>query len=136
MGLYIEKISKLASNTDTAGDAFRFLIAGSINVLLSLCVYQLCLLVWSHDISYALSWVAGLTYLVVVYPSKVFSGGSTSLLKSLIVLCSYFLVFTVGLWCLSQFVSVGINERLAIFLVLPISTVLNFVCMRIVYRFI
>ncbi len=132
----LEKPLKLASDKNIMGDAFRFLIAGGINVLLTLGIYQICLLMWNHNISYSISWAVGLVYLVVVYPSKVFPGGKSSPGKALIVVYSYLLVFGASLWSLNQIVGVGVNERLAIFFVLAISTVLNFASMRIVYRLI
>ncbi len=132
----LAKARKLATEKNIAGDAFRFLIAGGFNVLLTLCVYQFCLLAWNHNISYSISWAVGLVYLVVVYPSRVFPGGKTSPGKALIVVCSYLLVFSASLWSLNEIVGAGINERLAIFFVLAISTVLNFISMRIVYRII
>ena len=132
----LAKARKLAADKNVAGDAFRFLIAGGFNVLLTLGVYQLCLLVWNHNISYSMSWAVGLVYLVLVYPNKVFPGGRSSPGKALVVVCSYLLVFSASLWSLNQIVGLGVNERLAIFFVLAISTVLNFISMRIVYRFI
>lgn len=115
-------------------DGFRFILAGGVNTLLTLGVYQLCLVFLSHNLSYATSWLVGILYLILVYPTKVFPGGSTSLKKNTTVVAVYLMVFLVSLWTLEKVVDYGIHKRLAIFLVLIVSATLNFLLMRLVYR--
>ena len=56
-------------------DAFRFLVAGGINALLTLLVYQALLFALPHQLAYLLAWVAGLLFVMLAYPSRVFPEG-------------------------------------------------------------
>lgn len=116
-------------------DALRFLLAGGINTLLTIGIYQLLLFFFSHNISYSLSWIAGLLFIYSVYPSKVFPGGINTLKRRVYAITSYLIVFVSSLWFLNLLVSNGVHSRIAIFGVLIISTLLNFFSMRVIFRF-
>lgn len=128
------KISQTLTSNQLIGDALRFVLAGGINTLLTLFVYQVILFFLPHSFAYALSWLVGILYISIVYPTKVFPGGSASLIKIGATVTIYIVVFMISLWCLEFVVSKGLHERLAIFVVLILSTTLNFVLMRTVYR--
>lgn len=116
------------------GEVIRFILAGGFNTLLTLGVYQLALFFIPHNFAYAISWLVGIGYLLIVYPTKVFPGGQTSPMRNVMVVLIYLSVFTLSLWCLERLVGIGIHERVAIFVVLVFSSSINFVLMRMVYR--
>lgn len=116
-------------------DGLRFLVAGGINTLLTIGIYQLLLFYFSHGISYSLSWTAGLLFIYFVYPSKVFPGGINTLKRRVYAIASYLIVFASSLWFLDLLVSNGVHSRIAIFGVLIISILLNFFSMRVIFRF-
>jgi hypothetical protein len=66
---------KVADHLLLAGDALRFAIAGILNTSLTLLAYQLFLFVMPRQGAYALSWVCGIVFVLVFYPSQVFTGG-------------------------------------------------------------
>ncbi|MFC1701368.1 hypothetical protein ACFL1J_01275 [Pseudomonadota bacterium] len=115
-------------------DGLRFIIAGGINTILTLCIYQFALFFLSHSFAYAFSWLVGILYLIIVYPTKVFPGGNNSPKRIGVATAIYLVVFMISLWSLDFIVSTGLHERLAIFVVLVMSASLNFVLMRLVYR--
>lgn len=115
-------------------DGLRFVVAGGINTILTLCIYQFALFFLSHSFAYTLSWLVGILYLIIVYPTKVFPEANNSPKRIGIATTIYLVVFMASLWSLDFIVSTGIHQRLAIFLVLVISASLNFVLMRLVYR--
>ncbi len=119
---------------DILSDALRFIGAGGINTLLTVSLYQFLLIFLSHNTAYIVSWLTGLIFLITVYPSKVFVGGLKSKKRIVAITFVYLLVFCAGLWCLNYLVLSGIHERLAIFIVLIFSTVLNFILMRLLLR--
>jgi putative flippase GtrA len=128
-------IQQVMKDTRLFGDWVRFILAGGFNTFLTLGVYQLLIFVMPRDFAYAVSWLVGIVYLLIVYPTKVFPGGRSSALLSAMVVIIYLVVFVVGLWCLGYLVgTAGVHERLAIFVTLSLSASINFVLMRLVYR--
>jgi len=128
------KIIQTIKGNHLLGDGFRFLIAGGLNTLITVGIYQLCLGFLSHNKAYAISWLVGILYLIIVYPTKVFTGNSFSITQSAVAVGVYLIVFLIGLWSLEQIINLGTHERLAIFIILAFSTLLNFTLMRILYR--
>lgn len=128
------KISQIVTGNHLVADGFRFALAGGVNTLLTLGVYQICLVFMPHNLAYATSWLVGILYLLIVYPSRVFPGGFSSLKRSAAAVVAYLTVFVVSLWSLERVIELGMHERLAIFVVLVFSAILNFMLMRIVYR--
>jgi putative flippase GtrA len=123
------------NRTNFIGDAVRFLLAGGLNTILSYLVYLLLNLVVSYQVAYALSWVFGLLFIVIFYPSKVFVGSENSWKKVALLVLQYVVVFMCGLQCLTLLVShVGLSEALAALFTMVFTTGLNFILMRLLYR--
>src|SRR6476659_10705664 len=79
------------------GDALRFAIAGILNTSLTLLAYQLFLFVMPRQGAYALSWVCGIVFVLVFYPSQVFMGGRTKWMSRICLGLSYGVIFLLGL---------------------------------------
>lgn len=121
--------------TNFIGDAVRFLLAGGLNTVLSYLVYLLLNFVVSYQIAYGLSWLFGLLFIVIFYPSKVFMGSENTWKKIALLILQYIVVFLCGLQFLMLLVSyVGLSEALAALLTMVFTTGLNFILMRLLYR--
>lgn len=125
-----------SENSGLTSDAARFVMAGTLNVLIGVVVYQLALFVTGHKLAFVFSWLGGIVYVIIIYPTKVFPGGDSNYIKNIAVIAVYLIVFIISYLSLAAIVEGGMSERLAIFFVLLISTSLNFLCMRILYRFV
>lgn len=127
-------IDKLKSKT-VIKDGIRFLIGGGLNTAISYLVYLFFLLFTSYQIAYALSWVVGLLIIVIFYPSKVFVGSQNSWKKTALLIGQYVLVFFCGLECLKALVVYAdVSEQVAALFTMVITTILNFLLMRLLYR--
>ncbi|BDQ38462.1 hypothetical protein SYK_28220 [Pseudodesulfovibrio nedwellii] len=115
-------------------DGIRFLLAGGLNTILTLAIYQLFLFFISAQPAYALSWCIGFIFLLCVYPAKVFPGATTNKKQYFLVALVYMSVFFLGLFLIKLTVQTGINSHIAIFLVMSVTTVTNFLLMRSVLR--
>jgi putative flippase GtrA len=115
-------------------DAGRFLVAGTCNALLSLAVYQAALFVARPAISYFTAWIAGIAFLVIVYPNKVFPGGRQGTKDRFYLAISYIGVFFLGLFFLEALVKLSAAPRLAILGTLVLTTAINFVLSRLILR--
>lgn len=121
--------------TNFVGDAARFLLAGGLNTVLSYLVYLLLNMVVSYQIAYALSWLFGLFFIVIFYPSKVFVGSKNSWEKIVLLIVQYVFVFMCGLQCLMLMVKyAGLSEAMAALFTMAFTTGLNFILMRLLYR--
>ena len=116
------------------GDGIRFIVAGAINSLITVILYQLLLGYFSHSYSYALSWIIGMMFLIVVYPSKVFRVESSGLKNSFLTIFVYIATFYFGLKLLDYLVLKDIHPRLAIFLVMGCIALINFLLTRKIYK--
>ena len=115
-------------------DVVRFLVAGSVNTLLSLLVYQALLFVLSPAWSYAVAWAAGITFPAVVYPDLVFPGGRRAMTDRLLLATSYAGIFLAGLILLQLFIALAAGPRVAIFATLAFTTTLSFLMSRLILR--
>lgn len=115
-------------------DIVRFLFAGGFNTLLTLCIYQLCLFIFDHNIAYSLSWLCGLLFVYFYYPSKVFPGSNPTPVMKILTVVIYLFVYLAGLFFLNVFIEKEIHERVAILFVIILSTLLNFCLMRLLLR--
>ena len=113
---------------------FRFSIAGVVNTLLSLLIYQVCLLLMSHELSYGIAWIGGLVFLMVVYPSKVFAVHNSSWSQRILIAALYVTSFLIGFALLNRLVAQVLTPQVAIFFVLAVTTTINFVGMRYILR--
>ncbi len=117
-----------------SGDAIRFVIAGVANTGLTLVVYQLLLFALSPSLAYIAAWLAGLVFVAVVYPNKVFKGGRQGTGDRLLLAACYCAVFLSGLLLLQALQALGLSPRLAIFVVIIATTLINFFLSRGVLR--
>jgi putative flippase GtrA len=117
-----------------SSDATRFLVAGLINTGLTLLVYQALLFVMTPALAYAGSWVAGLAYVALVYPDRVFKGGRRTTRDRLLVAASYCGVFLAGLGLLFLLEKTRVPPRLGIVAVILVTTILNFLSSRVILR--
>lgn len=116
-------------------DVIRFLIAGCINTGFTIIVYQILLFWVSSSIAYALSWFCGLAFIATVYPSRVFVGGRSSASARLQLIISYCAIFVIGLALMRLMESAAIPARIAIFLTVGTTTLMNFVVGRFLLRY-
>ncbi len=122
-------------STHVLRDAGRFLLAGGLNTLLSYLLYLLLLLVVSYQVAYALSWVFGVLFIALVYPTRVFPGSERSTRKLLVLVGQYVSVFLFGLFCITfTTASLGVDERLSALITMAITTALNFFLGRLLFR--
>lgn len=117
-----------------AGDGLRFLLAGGANTLLTFALYQLLLFIASPSVAYALSWLFGLAFVVVVYPAKVFAGAQKGGRARLYLGASYVAMFLIGLATLQGLSTIGVPPRIAIILVMAVTTLANFLLGRLIFR--
>jgi len=115
-------------------DGIRFIGAGAANTLITLIIYQILLLTLSHNYAYSISWIIGVIFLMVVYPTRVFIDSKNSTKRKVAAAMSYLTVFIAGMWCLNILIGSGLHERLAIFVVVVFSALLNFFLMRFLLR--
>ncbi|CAN7157906.1 hypothetical protein [Mesorhizobium sp. LjNodule214] len=116
------------------GDAFRFLVAGSLNTALTSLIYFAGLSVLPSSFSYGLAWLAGLVFAMVFYPDRVFPGGRTGFADRLAIGGSIAVVFLIGLLSLHVLEGVLQNNAAAFFVTLATTTVLNFLISRWILR--
>lgn len=115
-----------------AGDGARFILAGALNTLLTLAVYQALLFVLPSWTAYTLSWVTGLLFVIVFYPSRVFGDARRDARARATLGTCYAAVFVTGLIVLRLTQQASIPPRIAIFGVLLITTAANFILSRLI----
>ena len=115
-------------------DGLRFLAAGLANTGLTFSVYQLLLFVVSAQLAYAVTWCAGVVFVVAVYPSKVFAGGRTEWRARINLGISYVGIFLIGLLTLKLLEHWSVAPRIAIVFVMGVTTVANFIVGRFLVR--
>jgi putative flippase GtrA len=116
------------------GDAIRFLVAGSLNTALTSLIYFAGLTVLPSGFSYAIAWLAGLVFVMVFYPDRVFPGSRTGLADRLAIGGSIVVVFVIGVASLHFLRSILLKTASAFFITLAITTVLNFLIFRWILR--
>jgi putative flippase GtrA len=117
-----------------SGDGVRFVLAGVANTLITLAAYQLLLFIAPAWLAYSASWILGLLFVVAFYPSRVFAGARRDLAARFWLGASYVAVFLVGLAALRLLEAGQVPPRLAIFAVLALTTVSNFLLGRFVLK--
>jgi putative flippase GtrA len=124
----------LLRRPDIIGDSFRFLVAGLVNTGLTILAYQAFLFYVSSQGAYALSWVLGLVFVAIVYPSRVFVGGRTDLAARIVFVAFYVGLFLLGLALMALLDRFGIPSRFSIFIVVGCTTLVNFITSRFLLR--
>ena len=123
------------SSHSFSSDALRFIIGGVINTAFTYVIFLLALPFSNHTIAYCISWLAGILFVVLVYPSKVFVDSNNSLTKKVAIAAQYIVVFIGGLFMLKALVEYFlIRESVSMGLTIIFTTVLNFVLMRFLLR--
>ncbi|MDR7222768.1 hypothetical protein [Aminobacter aminovorans] len=117
-----------------AGDAVRFLVAGGLNTALTSLVYFIGLTVVPSGVSYTMAWLAGLAFVMVYYPERVFLGGRTGIADRLAMGASVIAVFLIGLASLHLLERALTNATAAFFITLVMTTILNFAISRWILR--
>lgn len=115
-------------------DGFRFLVAGTVNTALTFAAYQGLLFFGSHQVSYALAWLCGLAFVIVVYPSRVFGNKSPTVNNLIGFALCYVGMFLLGLITLQLLTNAQVSARVAIVLVLVVTTSANFLIGRLIFR--
>jgi hypothetical protein len=123
-----EEVPRLAS------DAGRFLGAGIVNTVLTLVAYQLLLFVFSATVAYAITWVLGIAFVALVYPSRVFQGGRNTPAARMMTVAVYVFSFGIGVAVIQLLTITFGMERIAILAALAVTTCFNFLAMRTVLR--
>lgn len=110
--------------------AYRFLIAGGLNTLLTLAVYQILLFWVNYTVAYTIAFALGIVFTGFVYVRFVF-GGKTTRKKFLANAIYYITSYLASLVLLDIIVRVtAINERLAIFVTMACIIPVNFFVLR------
>ncbi|TIT38190.1 MAG: hypothetical protein E5W64_10790 [Mesorhizobium sp.] len=115
-------------------DAVRFLVAGGLNTALTSLFYFAGLAVLPSGLSYAIAWLAGLLFVMVLYPKRVFPGGRTALADRLAMGGLVVVVFLIGLASLHFLRDILENALAAYLATLAITTSLNFLASRWILR--
>ena len=108
----------------------RFIAAGALNTVITLAVFYCLLLTTPYGLAYAVSWVIGLAFIATVYPQHVFRTAGHIASRVLIV-AIYLMVFGIGLITLKALAVIGIPPTVAILLVLFLTSIVNYVVMRL-----
>jgi len=116
------------------GDAVRFLVAGGLNTALTSLVYFIGLTVVPSGVSYTMAWLAGLAFVMMYYPERVFLGGRTGIADRLAMGASVIAVFLIGLASLHLLERALKNATAAFFITLVMTTILNFAISRWILR--
>ena len=125
---------KLPTKLNLATDGGRFLIAGLLNSLCSLVIYQLLLFVMSPSLSYLITWILGIGFVALTYPRYVFVGARTDRSTKSFTALVYVSGFGLGLGFIALFDLVWPGNRLSILVAMILTTVLNFVLLRKLLR--
>jgi len=115
------------------GEAARFLMTGGLNTVLTIALYQLLVSFVNPSLSYAIAWIAGFIFVAITYPKFVFRSDSTSLRQSMALFYVYLVSFLVGIFLTWMFVRGGGNERFSIFVVIAITSTINFIAGKFLY---
>ena len=114
--------------------AVRFFLAGGVNTLLTLAVYQLLLFWLSYPVAYSLSFALGIVFTGFVYTRFVFSVPPTK--QKFVINAVYYLIsYAASLWLLDMMVQwFGVNERLAIIFTMACIIPVNFFALRLLLK--
>jgi putative flippase GtrA len=114
-------------------DGLRFVIAGVANTSATIALYQALLFLLPASAAYALSWLAGLVFVVLVYPVRVFKQGDASRRARVLMAAVYLVGFCMGLGVVAL-MTPALGPRAAILPAVVVTTVFNFLAMRLIAR--
>ncbi len=92
-------------------------------------IYQLCVTFWSPAVSYSISWLIGLLFVVGLYPQHVFGRAGSAATASLMAMI-YLFVFVVGLVVTQFCVYLSVGERYIVFISIIICSAMSFFLSR------
>jgi len=125
---------KAARDWVDVSEMVRFIIAGGTNTLLTLAIYQGLLFVVSYGMAYAISWIIGVLFSAVVYPNRVFRAPNASSFIRVAAVVIFIAVYFAGVTMLHLLQSAGVNPRVGIFVVLPITASLGYGSLRVLFH--
>jgi len=110
--------------------AYRFLIAGGLNTLLTLAVYQVLLSWVTYSVAYTIAFSLGIAFTGVVYVRFVFPGKATRM-KFFTNAAYYIISYLLSLLVLDAIIRwTAIGERYAIFITIACIIPINFFVLR------
>jgi len=116
------------------GDGIRFVVFGLLNMVLSLALYQILLFIMPASVAYSITWVIGIAFVAILYPSIVFSGVRQSWINHAITATIYVCSFVLGSMVVVLADRSYPGNRLSIFATLALTTSFNFLAMRLLLR--
>jgi len=122
------------SQSEFAKEGGRFIIAGITSTILTITLYQVGLVFFSPLISCALSWVIGISFMILVYPAYIFKKKSSTTSEKLAIISWYLIIFIISASLINLFIYFKINSRIAIFISLIFATPINFLGMRFILK--
>lgn len=120
--------------THVSADLVRFLIAGAANTALTSAIYFLGLLALTPSVAYAVAWLAGIAFVMWVYPDHVFVGARASLSRRMLLGATIVAVFLLGVAVLNAALSMTGRPDLAFAVALGTTMILNFALSRLLIR--
>ena len=126
--------AKRVFKKNLVAEIFRFLVTGGMNTLLTIALYQLMVTYINPEISYAIAWLTGFVFIAIVYPTYVFRSSSRSVWQIILLALLYVFSFSLGLFLIKLVVDTGLNERLAVFVVLGITSSISFIGAKLLFR--
>ncbi len=128
------KLQKYFTSDGLAGQIWRFLTSGSLNVVISLTVYELMVIKFSPTVSYLTAWTIGVLIVSVLYPLFVFKNKTLRFSKSLFTTLYYVAYAAVSVFLLNWVISLGVHKAFAPVVVLCIVTPVTFIFSRFIYK--
>ncbi len=120
----------LKSNPLQCFEIIRFLGFGLLNTGGTILIYQLLVFFVSPNMAYTVTWMIGISFLVLFYPQRVFLVKNVTSKQRLLMGMIYVFTFCIGYTSLNFVIGLGIHERVAIFLTLGLTTILNYLLIR------
>ena len=111
----------------------RFLLAGSANTLLTMTVFQALVTLVTRPVAYSIAWFGGLLFVAIIYPTSVFRVKRSWIGGSALGLV-YAIVFVLGFLFIKLLGALQVNPRLGIFIVLIVTTGMNYLGSRLASR--
>lgn len=115
-------------------DSLRFVGAGLANTAFTLLVYQGLLFIVNHQAAYAGAWAAGLVFVVLFYPNRVFGKRNPKAWSLVALALNCGGIFFIGSITLQFLIGLGVAPRLSVFVVLLLTSTANFVLGRWIFK--
>jgi hypothetical protein len=116
-----------------AGAGARFTLAGALNSAGTIGLYQALVTIWNPIAAYAVAWLAGIAFVVLVYPVAVYRAHVTSSVRLRLVLL-YGGLFVAGLLFTQILDLAGMHPRIIVFIVAAATAVLGYCGGHVIVR--